>query len=89
MSHKFRRPDRQQQRTLARVAVVFAGFLVYRALGDDRLAGGVMVWVGIVVAGFPLVDRATVGTRAEELLQVGTMLLGFGLVAAGLFVALR
>ena len=49
-----------------------------------------MVWGGTVLAGFPLVDRATVGAeRAGEMLQVGTMLLGLGLTAAGMFLALR
>jgi hypothetical protein len=87
---KFPRPDRQQQRMVARVAVVFLGFLAYRLIGDDRLVAGLMVWGGTVLAGLPLVDRATVGAeRAGEMLQVGTMLLGLGLTAAGMFLALR
>lgn len=90
MRKKFERPDRQQQRTLIRVAVVFAGFLVYRALGDDRLGAGILLWAGIVIAGLPLVDRFTVGPpRAQEMLHTGAILLGLGLCAAGAFLAFR
>ncbi|HVL64500.1 MAG TPA: hypothetical protein VM573_04940 [Actinomycetota bacterium] len=89
MSGKFA-ADPQQRRTLARVAVVFAGFIVFRLVGDDRAIAGFLLWSGIVVAGFPLADRLTrVRTRGGETLGVGAICLGIGLTIAGAFLALR
>ena len=72
---------------VARVAVVFAGFLAYRVMGDEHLLAGVLAWLGMMVAGFPVIDHLTLrrGKRVERS-QAGIVAVGVGLVGAAIVV---
>ncbi len=71
---------------IARVLIVFAGYLVFSALGDDEVAAGATLWVGVVLVGWYVVDRFT----REPSARMGTIGAAAGgvLVAAGLVLAL-
>lgn len=71
---------------IARVLIVFAGYLIFSALGDDEVAAGVTLWAGVVLVGWYVVDLFT----REPGSRMGTPGVAAGgvLVAAGLVLAL-
>lgn len=83
-------PLEERFRIPLRMVVIVVGYLAYFFLSDRQLVPAIFVGLGLVLIGLPLVDRLTVrrGDRSG-LLQVGTTLLGFGLLALGAFLFLR
>lgn len=83
-------------RMIARVLVVMAGYLLFSATGDDRLAAGVALWAGTVLMGWYVVDLVTLGQDGSEgrSTGMGTRLgrwgaaLGGVCIAAGIVLAL-
>ncbi|MEO8323860.1 MAG: hypothetical protein ABI571_06955 [Actinomycetota bacterium] len=81
---------------VARVLVVMAGYLLFSAMGDDRLAAGVALWAGTVLTGWYLVDLVTLGRDGSPGIGtgMGTRLgrwgaaLGGACIAAGIVLAL-
>ena len=71
---------------IARVLIVFAGYLLFSALGDERVAAGVTLWAGVVLVGWFVIDLFT----REPGARMGTVGVAAGgaLVAAGLVLAL-
>ena len=73
-----------------RVAVVFAGYFLYRWVGDERVVPGAMVGFGAVLVAWSIVDQFTLVRQARlGLLQVGSALLGLGLLGLGVYLTLR
>ena len=67
------------------VAVLIA-YVIYRALlgDDDRIAGPLLVAVGFAVLAYAMINRWTQWRRERSgLLQVGTTILGLGLMVLG------
>ncbi|HEV2754650.1 MAG TPA: hypothetical protein VG318_02585 [Actinomycetota bacterium] len=82
-------PVDERYRMFLRIVVVVIGFGAYLVVQRDELAAGVMVGAGIVALGWAVVDRYTLWRREQsEMLLVGQVLLGIGLVAIGLFLYL-
>lgn len=81
---------------IARVLVVMAGYLLFSAMGDDRLAAGVALWAGTVLTGWYLVDLVTLGKNGSPGMRMamGTRFgrwgaaLGGVCIAAGIVLAL-
>ncbi|MGH2734921.1 MAG: hypothetical protein ACRDKZ_05030 [Actinomycetota bacterium] len=74
---------------LLRIAAVALGYAFYLPLQRNSLPGAVMVWAGTVVFGWVLIDRYTLRRRdGSGLMQVGSTLLGLGLIAIGASLAL-
>ena len=70
---------------IARVLVVLAGYLLFSAMGDDRLAAGVSLWAGTVLAGWYIVDLVTLGQDGSP--GLGTGLGKWGAALGGVFIA--
>ena len=69
-----------------KVASVVIGYLIYRVLlGDgDRVAGPLFVAAGFVALAYAMVNRWTTWRRDRSgLLQVGSTILGLGLMGLG------
>lgn len=82
-------PIDQRYRMFLRIVVVVVGFGAYLLLEREDLAAGVLTGAGVVALGWALVDRYTLWRRQQsEMLLVGQILLGIGLVAIGLFLYL-
>lgn len=73
-----------------RIAIVVGGYLLVHVLSPDRLVPRLMLWAGVVMIGWLLVDRATMWARDRSgMLIAGTTILGLGLGGIGLYLALR
>ena len=82
-------PIDQRYRMFLRIVVVVIGFGAYLFVQRDALPAGVLVGVGAVALGWALVDRYTLWRREQsEMLLVGQVILGAGLLAIGLFLYL-
>lgn len=80
----------EKARVPLRVAAVFAGYLVYRLLADDKIMGPAFVGFGVAFLGFVLVDRYGTWRRDRSgLLQVGTTVLALGFLGLGAYLMLR
>ena len=69
-----------------KVAAVVIGYVLYRVLfsGGEGIAGPVFVGVGFVVLAYATVNRLTQWRSDRSgLLQVGTAILGLGLLGLG------
>jgi hypothetical protein len=69
-----------------KIVSVAVGYLIYRVLlGDDeRIAGPMFVAVGFIALAYAMVNRWTAWRRERSgLLQVGTTILGLGLMGLG------
>jgi hypothetical protein len=75
-------------RMIARVLVVMAGYLLFSAMGDDRLAAGVALWAGTVLTGWYAVDLVTLGKKESPGLGRWGAALGGVCIAAGIVLAL-
>ncbi|MDQ3957665.1 MAG: hypothetical protein M3273_05010 [Actinomycetota bacterium] len=85
-----RPPIDERYRMVLRIGVVVVAYGVYLLVQRERLAAGVLVGAGLIALGFTLVDRYTLWRPERSgLMQTGTVILGFGLVAIGAFLALR
>lgn len=81
---------------IARVLVVMAGYLLFSAMGDDRLAAGAALWAGTVLTGWYLVDLVTLGKNGSPEMGTGmgtrlgrwSAALGGVCIAAGIVLAL-
>lgn len=73
-------------RMIARVVIVFAGYLMFSALGDDQIAGGVALWAGVVLLGWFVVDLFT--RDEDSRMGIAGAAAGGVLVAAGIVLAL-
>lgn len=83
-------PLDQKLRMPLRIAVVVGGYLLVRAIAPDRVVARLMLWAGIVIIGWLLVDRATMWARDRSgMLIAGAVILGLGLGGIGLYLALR
>ena len=82
-------PVDERYRMFLRIVVVVLGYGLYLLLERDRLAAGVFAGVGVIALGWAIVDRLTRWRRdRSEMMLVGTMLLGIGLIAIGLVIYL-
>jgi hypothetical protein len=74
----------------ARIAAVLLGYLFYRWVADDQVWAGLMVWAGFILTTWILIDTITRPRHERlELLQVGSIALGLGLLGTGVYLALR
>ena len=72
-----------------RVAAVFVGYFVYRWVGDARVIPGAMVGIGAVLIAWSIIDEITLPKRSRlSLLEVGSAILGLGLLALGAYLTL-
>lgn len=79
-------PVDERYRMFLRILVVVVSFGAYYLLQREKLVAGVLVGAGGIALGWALVDRATLWRREQsELLLVGQIILGGGLLAIGLF----
>ncbi len=82
-------PIDERYRMFLRIVVVVIGFGAYLFMQRKELPAGVTLGAGVVSLGWALVDRYTLWRRdRSEMLLVGQVLLGAGLVAIGLFLYL-
>ncbi|MFN2587166.1 MAG: hypothetical protein ABR613_03460 [Actinomycetota bacterium] len=79
-------PIDERYRMFLRIVVVVIAFGAYLLVQREELGAGVMVGAGTIALGWALVDRYTLWRRDRpEMLIVGQVVLGVGLVALGLF----
>jgi hypothetical protein len=77
-------------RMILRMLVVALGYLIPFLLIQDRLVARLLIWAGVVLLGWLLVDRATKWSRERSGMMIaGTVILGLGLGGVGLYLALR
>ncbi len=82
--------DWARYRLPARMAAVLGGYLLYRALGDDRIIPGLMLGGGAMLVAWTVIDEVTLPRKERlSLMVVGSAVLGLGLVGLGLYLALR
>ena len=82
LNEKFRMP--------LRIVIVIGGYLLVHVIAPDRLVARLMLWAGIVIVGWLLVDRATMWARERSGMMIaGATILGLGLGGIGLYLALR
>lgn len=83
-------PLRERLRMPLRVAVVVGGYAIAYFAARHRDAARVILWLGIVLLGWLLVDRATMWARERSgMLVAGTTVLGLGAVGIGVYLAVR
>ena len=83
-------PLKEKLRMPLRIAVVIGGYLLVHVIAPDRTVGRLMLWAGIVILGWLLVDRATMWARERSGMMVaGATILGLGLGGIGLYLTLR
>ena len=72
-----------------RVAAVFVGYFLYRGVVDARIVPGAMVGIGAILLAWSVIDELTlVPNQRLGLVQVGSALLGIGLLGLGAFLTL-
>ena len=72
-----------------KVASVVIGYIIYRVLLDDAVAGPLFVAAGFVILAYALINRWTMWQRDRSgMLQAGTTILGLGLLGLGALVLL-
>jgi uncharacterized membrane protein len=73
-----------------RIAVIVLAYLLYRLPGDERIAAGAFIGIGTLILGLSVVDRLTRWSRdRSRLMEVGSILLGLGLLGVGILLAVR
>lgn len=73
-----------------RIAAVLVGYLLYRWVGDARVVPGAMVGLGAILVEWSIIDELTlVKGQRLGLLQVGSAILGLGLLGLGAYLTLR
>jgi hypothetical protein len=83
-------PVDERFRMVLRVVVVAAGYLAAYLLAPDRAVARIMIWGGIILLGWLVIDRLTRWARERSGMMIaGTTILGLGLGAVGLYLALR
>ena len=74
----------------ARIAAVLIGYLLYRWVWDDRIVPGLMVGAGFILVAWLAIDSFTRPRHERlQLLEVGSAVLGLGLLGVGAYLALR
>ena len=83
-------PLEERFRIPLRMLVIVASYLLYYFLSDEKTIPAIFLGLGSVLIGLALVDRWTV-RRSERsgLMQVGSTLLGVGLLLLGAYLYLR
>jgi hypothetical protein len=77
-------------RMVLRVLVVAVAYLAGLLLAPDRVPARLLIWAGLVLIGWLLVDRATKWARERSGMMIaGTTILGVALAGLGLYLALR
>ncbi|MGH2754288.1 MAG: hypothetical protein ACRDLB_07610 [Actinomycetota bacterium] len=72
-----------------KVGAVLIGYLLYRILLEDEVAGPLFVAAGFVVLAYAVINRSTTWSRDRSgMLQAGTTILGLGLLVLGALVLL-
>ncbi|MGI8774363.1 MAG: hypothetical protein ACR2KQ_05005 [Actinomycetota bacterium] len=80
----------ERYRMPARVATIVLAYFLYRALLDDRVVGPALVAFGaFLVAGVVIDGLTTSRHERSELLTVGTVILGLGLLGIGIYLLVR
>lgn len=83
-------PIEERYRIPLRMLVIVASYLLYYFLSDEQMVPAIFLGLGSVLIGLALVDRWTVRpSERSGLMQVGTTLLGVGLLLLGAFLYLR
>ena len=82
-------PIDERYRMFLRIVVVLLGFGAYLLVQREELGAGVFVGAGTIALGWALVDRYTLWRRdRSEMMLVGQVGLGAGLIAIGVFLYL-
>lgn len=80
----------ERYRMPARVAAIVLAYLLYRALLDDGVIGPAFVAFGAFLIAGSAIDRLTTSRHDRtELLTVGTVILGLGLLGIGIYLLVR
>lgn len=83
-------PLEDRHRMVLRVLVVAVSYLVGLLLSPDRTVPRLLIWAGLVLLGWLVVDRLTKWARERSGLMIaGATILGLGLGGVGLYLALR
>lgn len=83
-------PVDERYRIPLRVVVIVASYLVYFFLSNSEMVAAIFLGLGLALVGLSQVDRWTLRSRDRSgLLQVGTTLLGLGLLGLGAYLWLR
>lgn len=85
--HEQRKPPIDERyRMFLRIVVVVVSFGAYYFVQRDQLPPAVFIGLGGIALGWALVDRWTLWRRdVSEMMLVGQILLGMGLLGIGLF----
>jgi hypothetical protein len=67
-----------------KVVAVLLGYLIYRLLVEDAIAGPLFVAAGFTMIAYTLINRWTLRRLdRSDMMQVGTAILGAGLIGLG------
>jgi hypothetical protein len=71
-----------------RVIAVALGYIAYLLVRSQGIVGAVLVWAGVVLLGWAVIERLMIRNPNAGRLESGSMTIGGGLIAAGLAFAL-
>ena len=72
-----------------KIGAVLIGYLLYRVLLEDKVAGPLFVAAGFVILAYAVINRWTTWSRDRSgMLQAGTTILGLGLLVLGALLVL-
>lgn len=73
-----------------RLGVILVAYALYRSLAEDSVPGALLTAGGALVAAYAVLNRYTrFARKRSEMMEVAGILLGLGLVGAGLLLVLR
>ncbi|HEU4480432.1 MAG TPA: hypothetical protein VFS18_00980 [Actinomycetota bacterium] len=80
----------ERARMPLRIGAVFVAYALYRVAAGTSAAGALFLGGGFVLVAWVTIDRYTMWRRDRSgLLQVGSFILGLGLLGLGLYLVLR
>ena len=83
-------PIPEKMRIPLRIGAAILAYVLYRVLLDEKVIPPVFIAFGALLVAGTLIDRWTLRRRETSgLLQVGTTILGLGLLGIGIYLYLR
>lgn len=83
-------PLPEKLRMPLRIGSAVLAYVIYRVLESKSFVGAIFIAVGFIIIDWVIIDYMTLRARERSgLMSMGSILLGFGLIAAGIFQIVR